>query len=228
MWKSILETGHWQGEVWNRKKSGEIYVAWLSISAITNDDNQPVQYMAVLTDISRLQENIENARYLANYDSLTQLPNRLLFHDCLQQAQVWASRHNNLFALLFIDLDGFKPVNDTFGHAIGDQLLQGVAERLKNAVRDTDTVARLGGDEFTIILRNIKKIPDASRISGDLIQRLQQPFHINGHEIFISASIGITVYPYDSKEIDMLLKYADSAMYQAKYAGKGRYCFYKA
>ncbi len=226
MWKSILETGHWQGEVWNRKKSGEIYVAWLSISAITNDENQPIQYMAVLTDISRLQENIENARYLANYDSLTQLPNRLLFHDCLQQAQVWASRYNSLFAVLFIDLDGFKPVNDTYGHAIGDQLLQGVAERLKNAIRDTDTVARLGGDEFTIILRNIRKIQDAGKIAGDLIQRLQQPFHFSGNEILISASIGITVYPYDSKEIDILLKYADSAMYQAKYAGKGRYCFY--
>ncbi len=226
MWQRIAETKHWQGEIWNRKKNGEIYVAWLSISAITNQEQQVVQYMAILTDISQLQADIENVRYLANYDSLTRLPNRLLFHDELVQTQAWANRHNNQFALLFLDLDGFKPVNDTLGHAVGDQLLQGVAERLKSCVRDTDIVARLGGDEFTIILKNLRQLSDASRVACDLIQLLRQPFLIDGHPVTISASIGITVYPYDSHDINSLLKYADSAMYQAKAAGKGRYYFY--
>jgi len=228
MWESIQSTGHWRGEIWNRKKTGEVYVAWLSISTITNEAGQTVQYMAILTDISRLQEEMENVRYLASYDSLTRLPNRMLFHDSLLQAQEWAHRHNKLFALLFIDLDGFKPVNDNLGHAIGDQLLQGVAERLRGCVRETDTVARLGGDEFTIILKNIRRTQDASRVAADIVQRLQQPFQIAGHQIAVSASIGITVYPYDSKEIDILLKYADSAMYQAKGAGKGQFCFYRS
>ena len=228
MWESIQTTGHWRGEIWNRKKTGEIYVAWLSISGITNEEGQIIQYMAILTDISRLQEEMENVRYLANYDSLTRLPNRMLFHDNLLQAQEWAHRHNKLFALLFIDLDGFKPVNDHLGHAVGDQLLQGVAERLRSCVRETDTVARLGGDEFTIILKNIRRTQDAARVASDIVQRLQQPFYIGGHQVLISASIGITVYPYDSKEIDVLLKYADSAMYRAKGAGKGRFCFYRS
>jgi diguanylate cyclase (GGDEF)-like protein/PAS domain S-box-containing protein len=227
LWNSITKTGHWQGEIWNRKKDGEVYVAWLSISAITDERGQPLQYMAILTDISRLQEDIENARYLANYDSLTRLPNRLLFHDNLLQTQTWANRYNHLFALLFIDLDGFKPVNDQLGHAIGDQLLQGVAERLKNCVRESDTVARLGGDEFTIILKNIRKVQDAAKVASDLIQCLQRPFQLSGHQVVISASLGISIYPHDSKEIDVLLKCADSAMYEAKNAGKGRYCFYQ-
>ncbi len=226
MWNSIRQTGHWQGEIWNRKKTGEVYVAWLSISAITNDKQQIEQYVAILTDISRLQEDMENIRYLANYDSLTQLPNRLLFQDNLLQTQIWAHQHNQLFALLFVDLDGFKPVNDQLGHATGDQLLQEVAKRLRHCVRETDTVARLGGDEFTIILKNIRKSQDAGRVAADIVHCLQQPFSVGGHQVLISASIGITVYPRDSKEIDLLLKYADHAMYQAKEAGKGQFCFY--
>ena len=228
MWKDIKDTGHWQGEIWNRRKNGEIYVAWLSISVITNENNIPIQYMAILTDISSLQEEIENVRYLANYDSLTRLPNRMLFHDNLLQAQDRAKQNNRLFALLFIDLDGFKPVNDNLGHAIGDQLLQGVARRLQKCVRETDTVARLGGDEFTIILNDIKKNQDAAKVATDIVQRLQQPFQLGKHQVTISASIGISVYPYDSQEIDSLIKHADMAMYEAKHAGKGRYCFYAA
>ncbi|MDY6994867.1 MAG: diguanylate cyclase, partial [Pseudomonadota bacterium] len=227
MWQSIETTGHWQGEIWNRKKTGEVYVAWLSISAITDEHNQATQYMAVLTDISCLQEDIENVRYLANYDSLTQLPNRSLFHDNLLRAQAWAKRHHNAFALLFIDLDGFKPVNDTLGHAVGDQLLQAVAQRLQDCVRETDTVARLGGDEFTVILKNIRKKQDAVRVVEIIVRTLQQPFKINGHAVTISASIGIAVYPYDDTDVDKLLTYADAAMYEAKEAGKGVFKFYR-
>jgi diguanylate cyclase (GGDEF)-like protein/PAS domain S-box-containing protein len=226
MWDSINQTGHWQGEIWNRKKNGEVYVAWLSISTITNEQGELVQYMAILTDISSLQENIEQVRYLANYDSLTQLPNRLLFHDKLLQAKKMAKSHKKSFALLFIDLDGFKPVNDNLGHALGDQLLQQVAARLLSSVKDTDTVARLGGDEFTVILNLLKTAQQGSEVAAEIIQCLQQPFQIAEHQIKISASIGISVYPGDSKDIDMLVQYADTAMYEAKHAGKGRYRFY--
>jgi diguanylate cyclase (GGDEF)-like protein len=227
MWKSIKDTGHWQGEIWNRKKTGEIYVAWLSISAITNEQGEAMQYMAVLTDISCLQKDIENVRYLANYDSLTQLPNRILFHDNLLRAQSWARRHNNLFSLLFIDLDGFKPVNDNLGHAVGDELLQGVAKRLLACVRESDIVARLGGDEFTVILKNIRKKYDAARVATDIVHSLQRPFQFGEHPVYISASVGVAIYPHDSEDINMLLKCADSAMYQAKIAGKGCFRFYR-
>jgi len=226
LWESIQETGHWQGEVWNRKKNGEVYVAWVSISAITNEQGIATQYMAVLTDISSLQEDIEKVRYLANYDSLTRLPNRLLFHDHLLQAKAWAKRHEQTFALLFIDLDGFKPVNDNLGHAIGDQLLQGVANRLQDCVRETDIVARLGGDEFTMILNNIKKPQNAAQVAEKIVEHLQHPFQILQHQVTISASIGISLYPYDNQDVDQLLEQADIAMYEAKRAGKGHYCFY--
>lgn len=226
MWKQIKETGHWQGEIWNRKKEGEIYVAWLSISVISDEQGEPQYYMAILSDISRLQEDLENIRYLANYDSLTNLPNRLLFHDNLLQAQIWARRHNRMFALLFIDLDGFKPVNDELGHAVGDQLLQGVAQRLLNCVRETDTVARLGGDEFIAILGEINQAKYAANIANKIIQTLQKVFMLGELEINISASIGITLYPSDSEDVDVLLKMADKAMYAAKRKGKGQYCFF--
>jgi diguanylate cyclase (GGDEF)-like protein/PAS domain S-box-containing protein len=226
MWESINNSGHWQGEIWNRKKTGEVYVAWLSISTITNEKGKPVQYMAILTDISSLQEDIQHVRYLANYDSLTRLPNRSLFHDNLLKAKARATPQQKLFSLLFIDLDGFKPVNDRLGHAIGDKLLQRVAKRLQKCVRETDTVARLGGDEFTVILNNLRKVQDAAKVAGDIVECLQKPFQLAEHCIEISASIGISIYPHDSKDAETLIKYADIAMYEAKHAGKGRYCFY--
>ncbi len=225
---TVQRTGHWQGEVWNRKKSGEVHVSWQSLSVITNEKGLPMQYMSILTDISRLQEDIENARYLANYDSLTRLPNRLLFHDYMQQAQMKARRYGRLFALLFIDLDGFKPVNDQYGHSVGDHLLQHVAERLQQSVRETDRVARIGGDEFTVIANDIKQLEDAGCVAEKIIQKFTEAFELDGRVIHISASIGISVYPEDSNDIDMLIKYADDAMYRAKAQGKGCYCFYHA
>ncbi|ALG67805.1 PAS domain S-box protein [Beggiatoa leptomitoformis] len=226
IWQSIEQTGHWQGEIWNRKKDGELYIAWLTISLITDEHKNPVQYMAILSDISRLQQDIEHARYLANYDSLTGLPNRLLFHDNLIQARAWANRHHRLFTLLFIDIDGFKPVNDTLGHAVGDLLLQQIAERLIVSVRETDTIARLGGDEFTMILTELHDPYDASVMAKRIITALQQPFILNTHQVTISASIGISIYPDDGQDLEQLLKFADNAMYEAKKAGRGRYAFY--
>jgi len=227
IWKTIDNIGHWQGEIWNRRKNGEIYVAWLSISVIKNDLGEPLQYMAVLSDISRLQQDIEKMRYLANYDSLTQLPNRMLFNDNLLQAQHRAIRHHCSLAVLFIDLDNFKPVNDQFGHAVGDQLLQQVAERLRNCVRETDTVARFGGDEFTILLNNVHDTQEASEVAQQITHILQQPFYLGRNVVIISASIGIAVYPEHENKIDNLLRKADQAMYQAKNEGKGRFCFYQ-
>lgn len=226
MWQHIHQTGHWQGEIWNRKKNGEIYVAWVSISIITDETGTPLQYMAIISDISRLHEDIETVRYLANYDSLTRLPNRLLFHDNLLQAQLWARRHEQLFALMFIDLDGFKPVNDTLGHAVGDELLQGVAQRLLSCVRETDTCARLGGDEFTVILTEVTAIQTVTEVADRILTMLHQPFLLANREVSISASIGIAIYPQDNGDADNLLQCADLAMYEAKHQGKGKYCFY--
>ncbi|EIJ42135.1 PAS domain S-box/diguanylate cyclase (GGDEF) domain-containing protein [Beggiatoa alba B18LD] len=226
IWQSIEQTGHWQGEIWNRKKNGELYVAWLSISLITDEQKKPLQYMAILSDISRLQEDIEHTRYLANYDSLTGLPNRLLFHDNLIQARAWANRHQRLFTLLFIDIDGFKPVNDNLGHAVGDLLLQQIAERLKASVRETDTVARLGGDEFTVILTELQHPKDAGLMATRIINTLQEPFTLNAETVHISASIGISTYPDDGQDLEQLVKFADLAMYDAKKAGRGCYRFY--
>ena len=226
IWKQIKQTGHWQGEIWNRRKNGEIYVAWLSISVIMDENETPQHYMAILSDISRLQEDIEAVRYLASYDSLTNLPNRLLFHDNLLQAQAWARRYGGMFALLFVDLDGFKPINDQLGHSIGDQVLQSVAQRMINCVRETDTVARIGGDEFIIILAEIHQIKDAELVSSKLLRHLESPFLVNDHDINLSASIGISVYPKDTDNVDDLIEYADIAMYVAKRKGKGQCYFY--
>jgi diguanylate cyclase (GGDEF)-like protein len=150
----------------------------------------------------------------------------LLFHDNLLQAQAWARRHDQSFALMFIDLDGFKPVNDTLGHAVGDELLQGVAQRLINCVRETDTCARLGGDEFTVILTEVVSIQTVIEVADRILTVLHQPFMLANREICISGSIGIALYPQDSGDADNLLQCADLAMYEAKRRGKGTYCFY--
>jgi diguanylate cyclase (GGDEF)-like protein/PAS domain S-box-containing protein len=231
MWESIHSDGHWQGEIWNRRKNDDVYIAWLSISAITDENNRVVQYMAILSDISRLQEDIENARYLANYDSLTNLPNRAFFQDSLLQARNRAIRCKRSFGLLFIDLDGFKQINDTLGHSVGDQLLRSVADCLRRCVRETDVVARIGGDEFTIILNNLRFTADAGRVADKVVKMLEHPFEIENHIIEISASVGITVYPSDThnntvESVESLIKQADHAMYQAKNAGKGNFRFY--
>ncbi len=227
IWETIRKTGHWQGEIWNRKKTGEIYVARVSISVITNEEGVPVQHMATISDISRLHENIENIRYLASYDSLTDLPNRSLFHDKLSQAWEEANKHQRTFSLLFIDLDKFKPVNDNLGHATGDKLLQQVAERLRHCVGEEDTLARLGGDEFTAILKDTSQL-QAATVANQMLQKLRTPFQLDEHHCAtISASIGITSYPKDNNDVDVLLKHADMAMYEAKEKGKGQFCFYE-
>ncbi|TMV48723.1 EAL domain-containing protein [Paenibacillus mesophilus] len=216
MWASIHATGGWQGEIWNRKKNGELFLEWLSINAVRDDKGQITHYIGIFYDITERKQSEEHLKYLAHYDVLTALPNRTLFHDRLQQAILLAARQETRVALLFIDLDRFKPINDTLGHAIGDQLLQQVAKRLKSCVRKSDTVARLGGDEFTVILPRLRNESDVSIVAQNIIDALAVPFRIGDHEVFITTSIGIGIYPFDSTDADSLIKHADWAMYRAK------------
>ncbi len=228
MWSSLARTGQWQGEIWNRRKNGEIYPEWENIVAIRDDAGSITNYVAIFSDISTLKHAERRFRHLAHHDMLTSLPNRLLFEDRLQQALAQASRQHHMLAVLFIDLDNFKAVNDTQGHSIGDQTICCAAERLTACVRDTDTVARLGGDEFTALLVSIVKPADAELVAQKMLEKLAQAMVIDGQELFISASIGIAHYPTDGAEPETLLHHADTAMCWAKQSGKNTYHVYRA
>ncbi|MFQ5765686.1 MAG: putative bifunctional diguanylate cyclase/phosphodiesterase [Rhodospirillales bacterium] len=226
MWKTIEREGRWEGEYWTKTKEGEDYAERLSVSTITDDDGEVSQYATVINDITERKQDEERIRYQANYDELTGLPNRSLFLDRLNQTLAAASRNRDKVGLMFIDLDGFKLVNDTLGHDIGDLLLQEAAERLKHCVRATDTVARLGGDEFTVVMPRLHDPRVAPLVAQRILDSLAQTFQLNGHETFVSASVGITVYPEDATEVSDLLRNADGAMYQAKERGKANYQFF--
>ncbi len=226
MWHRIKHDGVWQGEIWNRSKGGDIYPEWLSIATIRGPDENIDQYIAVFSDITKRKEDEEIIRYQANYDALTELPNRHLLLDRLGFELQRAKREGTLVALMFIDLDRFKPINDTYGHMVGDQLLWEVSKRLTSHVRETDMVARLGGDEFTIILPNIEDISEVEHMTSRILSEIAHPFDLDGHELFISASIGITIYPDDGTDISTLMTNADNAMYRAKDEGRNTFCFY--
>jgi len=226
MWDTLMRMGRWQGEIWNRRKNGEIYPEWLSIVAIRDDKGVVNQYMAVFSDITKRKKDEEKIWRQANYDALTGLPNRNLFKDRLDQAMHAAHREKSRLALMFIDLDRFKWVNDTLGHASGDLLLQETARRLKRCVRETDTVARLGGDEFTILLNDVHSTGNVDRISEALLSCMSEPFDLDGKEAFVSGSIGITLYPGDAENMEQLLGNADAAMYSAKASGRNIFRYY--
>jgi diguanylate cyclase (GGDEF)-like protein/PAS domain S-box-containing protein len=226
MWQSILDTGRWKGEVWNRTKAGEEYAASLTINTIYGSDRTVHRRVAFLSDITIKKGAEEKVWYQANFDILTGLPNRNLFREHLRQAIRHANRTKLPMALLFIDLDGFKHVNDTLGHDMGDLLLKEVAERLKGCVRDIDTVARLGGDEFTVVLSELRDPGRVDRIARHILQRLSAPIKLNAELVHISGSVGITLYPQDTAELEGMLKNADQAMYAAKQEGKNRYHFF--
>lgn len=226
MWHALEETGHWDGEVWNTRKSGELYAEWLSINVIYNEDGSKRLYVAIFSDITEQKQAAELIWKQANFDQLTLLPNRRLFRDRLEQSIKVANRSKSAFALMFIDLDRFKEINDTLGHDIGDLLLVEAAARISQCVRETDTVARMGGDEFTVILTQISDLVYAGRISEAIIERLSQPFTIAGNEMSISASIGISIYPNDGDDAEKLLKHADIAMYAAKNSGRSQFSFF--
>ncbi len=226
MYRELARHGHWEGEVWNRRKNGSVFPSWLTISQITDDQGQTCEFIALFSDITKRKEAEEVILHQANYDALTQLPNRTLFLDRLNSALLAAKRAGGRIALMFIDLDRFKWVNDTLGHAAGDQLLKMAAERLRGCVRETDTVSRLGGDEFTVVLSNIRDGTDVDRVAGTILDELARMFLIEGTEVFISGSIGITVFPEDGADVETLLKNADTAMYRAKEAGRNAFRFF--
>ncbi|SCA55511.1 conserved hypothetical protein [Candidatus Terasakiella magnetica] len=226
MWMQLCEKGRWQGEIWNRRKNGDLYAEWLSISAVHDETGKITQYVAVFSDITKRKKAEELIRHQANFDALTNLPNRNLFLDRLSRSMVRAKRNGTQVALMFLDLDRFKSVNDTLGHNIGDALLQETAQRLLGCVRETDTVSRLGGDEFTVIIPDIKHTYDIEKVSMKVLHELSQTFSIEGHDIFLSASVGITVYPDDGVELEALMRNADTAMYQAKEAGRNSFRFF--
>jgi diguanylate cyclase (GGDEF)-like protein/PAS domain S-box-containing protein len=226
MWKAIATTGQWQGEIWNRRKSGEVFVEWLSIATVRDGQGKVSHMLGIFADITSRKEDEEQVWRQANYDALTGLPNRALFLDRLTQAVKAAKRDRVRFALLFVDLDGFKAVNDTWGHATGDLLLQEAGARLAATIRASDTVARLSGDEFTIILQHVNDRDDIAVIAAKMVARLAEPFDLDGQVANVRASIGIAMFPDDADDAATLIKLADQAMYSVKRTGKNNYGFH--
>ncbi|WP_051937701.1 EAL domain-containing protein [Ferriphaselus sp. R-1] len=227
MWEQLGSEGHWQGEIWNRRKSGEIFPEWLVINTIYHSGGSVDRRVGIFSDISARKQSEELIWRQANFDTLTELPNRRMFRDRLRIEVSKAHREGHMLALLFIDLDRFKEVNDTLGHEAGDQLLVQAALRITACLRETDTVARLGGDEFTVILPGLNDCNDVERIAQTLITRLSEPFTLlDIHEAYVSASIGIAIYPDDGQDESDLIKHADQAMYAAKAGGRNRYSYF--
>jgi diguanylate cyclase (GGDEF)-like protein/PAS domain S-box-containing protein len=205
MWRRLNASGHWQGEIWDRRKSGEVYPKWLGISAVRDESERLTHYVAVFSDISERKAAQERIEYLARHDPLTGLPNRTTLADRMEQTLAHAERTNTRIALLFLDLDRFKTINDSLGHPVGDALLQELTRRLKEAVRETDTVSRLGGDEFVVLAGDLHDPETAATIALKILATAHQPFVVDGHRLSTSTSIGISLYPEDGKDFDTLL-----------------------
>jgi diguanylate cyclase (GGDEF)-like protein len=220
MWAELNESGQWQGEIWNRRKNGEVYAAWENISAIRNGDGAVVQYVAVMADITPLADVQQRLAHMAHHDVLTGLANRLLLAATLEKALERAKRHGHRLALLFVDLDHFKRVNDTLGHAAGDELLQEVARRLQRTVRAEDLVARLSGDEFVIVFEDLAERDEAVQLARKITAALSGPIGLAQRSLGVSASVGIALYPDDGNTAETLLCASDAAMYRAKQAAR--------
>ncbi|WP_313951996.1 diguanylate cyclase domain-containing protein [Accumulibacter sp.] len=228
MWETILAGRVWSGELVNRRRDGSLFDAALTISPVTDVDGRIQHFVAVQEDISERKASEERVQHLAHHDQLTDLPNRMLLSDRLFQSLAQVRRERGTLAVMFLDLDNFKPVNDSLGHDIGDLLLKEVSLRLRGcAPRSSDTVARLGGDEFVILLAQIDKAADAVMVAGKVLATINRPFIIGPHQIDISTSIGIAVYPQHGEDVALLLKNADTAMYHAKKAGRNCYRFFR-
>lgn len=224
MWASLIANGQWHGEIWNRRKDGSLQANIMNISAIRDADGRTTNYIAVFSDITTIKEHQQRLERLAHHDPLTDLPNRTLFADRLQQAMLHTVRRGTLLAVVYMDLDGFKAINDRHGHAAGDQLLGAVARNLKGALREGDTLARLGGDEFVALLVDIEKGTDCDPVVQRLLQAAATPVVLNkAGEVQVSACAGIALYPQDFADPDLLLHHADQAMYRAKESGRNRF-----
>ncbi len=226
LWKSLSEDGIWQGEIWNRRKNGEIYPEWLTVNAVRDGAGNIENYVGVFTDISALKSSQERLQHLAHHDALTGLPNRLLLQDRLQHAIKHADRDRHSLGVLFLDHDHFKNVNDSLGHPVGDQVLKEIAERLVGTVRENDTVARLGGDEFVILLEEVRDTEAVQMVTRKVLDLFEKEIVVEGNDIRLSTSIGVSLYPRDGADAETLLKHADSAMYRAKEKGRNTSQFY--
>ncbi|RNF40763.1 EAL domain-containing protein [Planococcus salinus] len=226
MWKKLREQGEWKGEIWNRRKNGEIYSEWLSITAV-NDSNGEIQnYCGIFSDLSDRKSAEEELKKMALTDSLTGVSNRYDFTERMLHLMNTSERYKISHSFLFLDLDRFKQINDSLGHEVGDQLLMEVSQRIRILIKNKDIIARYGGDEFVIALTAIQHPREAAQLAEKIIDMLEQPFHLAGEEIYISTSIGISLYPNDGKTTDELLRKADKAMYFAKQNGRSQYSFF--
>lgn len=225
MWDNLLTNGYWEGEIWNKKKNGEIYPKWMSITYLKQPNGKIENYIAISTDISKIKKTEDKLHNLAYYDLLTGIPNRTLFYKTLESTLIRANNKKKAVALLFMDLDGFKVINDSLGHAAGDLLLKEVAVRIESNISKSDTVSRLGGDEFTVILENVDNHEDVKAVAESIIKKILLPYNILGREITLGISIGIALAPYDESTVEGLVRKADAAMYDAKESGKGKYSF---
>lgn len=223
MWQELMENNHWTGEIWNRRKNGEVYAEILTISAVRDTTGRTQHYVALFTDITPMKEYAQQLEHIAHYDALTTLPNRVLLADRLQQAILQTERRKYALAVIYLDLDGFKAINDTHGHETGDELLITVSQRMKEALREGDTLARIGGDEFVAVLVDLEQIADCEPVLSRLLETASAPVLVDDIKLHVSASIGVTFYPQDNVDADHLIRHADQAMYVAKQSGKNRY-----
>ena len=227
LWQKLIEQGFWQGEVWNKRKDGVVYPEWLSISVVRDHNGKLVNYLSTFSDISEHMQVQEKMRHMALHDHLTGLPNRAAFNEQLERDIIRAERQRNKLALVMIDLDHFKEVNDTLGHAAGDLLLLGVCGRMQTCLRADDFICRLGGDEFVIIMHDINSPSDVALVCDKLLSTITEPYMLNGQKACIGLSMGIAIFPDNGRSEAILLANADAAMYQSKLRGRANYTFFE-
>ena len=223
MWQDLLKEGHWCGELWNRRKNGEVYAEIKTISAVRDKHAITTHYVSLANDITLIKEHQDQLEHIAHYDVLTNLPNRSLLADRLSQAMLQCSRHAQSLAVVFLDLDHFKEINDTYGHNMGDELLIALSVRMKEALREGDTLSRIGGDEFVAVLADLVNVEDCDPVLERLLLAASEPVTVGDIVVNVSASIGVTLYPQDNVDAGQLMRHADQAMYVAKGSGKNRY-----
>ena len=223
-----MRFGQWKGEIWSRRKNGEAFSIFLNVSRVCSAKGEITNYVALFSDITPLKLQREQIEHGAQFDALTDLPNRLLLSDRLNQARANCQRHNQMLAVLYLDLDGFKFINDNFGHSVGDELLIAVSSRMRAVLRESDTLARIGGDEFVLVLTELSNLQDCIHLVNRVLAACAQPVDVRGNTLTITASIGVTMFPADDADTDELLRNADHAMYEAKRAGKNRFHLFDA